>query len=322
MSTSGGETERRLEALMRRIEQLEAEMRRLKLREAERARTDAQRNGQRESQQGSQRESQQGRQREGQSERQQERRSDNTNTNYYITIEHLQMERPVLEQLAFQLDSLDIKELSGSLNLGNNFGSGSGEAIRLPVRNSSAPGEGQAGREQRGREEATRENATQEDAKRERSRREDATHEKVTGKEAARYNATRENVTQERSVQNKEARENATVASSRANPSGSTQTKAPAKQTNAENYKPSAPAAATPGAGIAAGFTEPVRAPVWHKSVEEQETKSVMGQKGASGPEVTLPAGFSSMPPRDIPVKDAGAVGNGVRINLNSHRGE
>ncbi|MBC8079956.1 MAG: hypothetical protein H7X86_06400 [Gorillibacterium sp.] len=46
------------------------------------------------------------------------------NAQYYITVEHMQVDRPVLEQLTFQLDSLDISELSGSLNLGNNFGTG------------------------------------------------------------------------------------------------------------------------------------------------------------------------------------------------------
>lgn len=40
---------------------------------------------------------------------------------YHITIEHVHLNHPVLENLTFQLDSLDIEEVSGALNLGNNF---------------------------------------------------------------------------------------------------------------------------------------------------------------------------------------------------------
>ncbi|TXK82542.1 hypothetical protein [Paenibacillus sp. N3.4] len=39
-----------------------------------------------------------------------------------IYIDSLHIHQPVLENLTFRLDQLDIKELSGSLNLGNNFG--------------------------------------------------------------------------------------------------------------------------------------------------------------------------------------------------------
>jgi len=39
-----------------------------------------------------------------------------------IRIDALHIHQPVLENLTFRLDQLDIKELSGSLNLGNNFG--------------------------------------------------------------------------------------------------------------------------------------------------------------------------------------------------------
>ncbi|MBD0379820.1 hypothetical protein [Paenibacillus sedimenti] len=39
-----------------------------------------------------------------------------------IRIDTLHIHQPVLENLTFRLDQLDIKELSGSLNLGNNFG--------------------------------------------------------------------------------------------------------------------------------------------------------------------------------------------------------
>ncbi|WP_248924616.1 hypothetical protein [Paenibacillus hamazuiensis] len=39
-----------------------------------------------------------------------------------ITIQNLHVHNPSLEQLMFRLDRLDIDELSGALNLGNNFG--------------------------------------------------------------------------------------------------------------------------------------------------------------------------------------------------------
>jgi hypothetical protein len=39
-----------------------------------------------------------------------------------IHIDTLHIHQPILENLTFRLDQLDIKELSGSLNLGNNFG--------------------------------------------------------------------------------------------------------------------------------------------------------------------------------------------------------
>jgi len=39
-----------------------------------------------------------------------------------ITIENVHIHQPVLEKMEYRLDSLDIQQLSGSLNLGNNFG--------------------------------------------------------------------------------------------------------------------------------------------------------------------------------------------------------
>lgn len=39
-----------------------------------------------------------------------------------VTIEHVHIHQPVLEKLEFRMDGLDIENLSGSLNLGNNFG--------------------------------------------------------------------------------------------------------------------------------------------------------------------------------------------------------
>lgn len=44
-----------------------------------------------------------------------------------LHIETVNIYEPKLDQLAFTLEQLDIKELSGSLNLGNNFGVKSGE---------------------------------------------------------------------------------------------------------------------------------------------------------------------------------------------------
>lgn len=39
-----------------------------------------------------------------------------------VIIENVVIERPVLEKLEFRFDGLEIEHLSGSLNLGNNFG--------------------------------------------------------------------------------------------------------------------------------------------------------------------------------------------------------
>lgn len=40
----------------------------------------------------------------------------------HVNIERVYLQNPTLERLEFGLESLDIKELSGALNLGNNFG--------------------------------------------------------------------------------------------------------------------------------------------------------------------------------------------------------
>lgn len=40
----------------------------------------------------------------------------------HVTIERVYLQNPVLERLEFGLENIDIKELSGALNLGNNFG--------------------------------------------------------------------------------------------------------------------------------------------------------------------------------------------------------
>ena len=47
---------------------------------------------------------------------------DERKVEYNITIEQLDLHDPILENLTFRLDNLDIKDLSGALNLGNNLG--------------------------------------------------------------------------------------------------------------------------------------------------------------------------------------------------------
>lgn len=41
---------------------------------------------------------------------------------YHVHFDQVDIHDPKLEQLTFQLDQLDIDELSGALNMGNNFG--------------------------------------------------------------------------------------------------------------------------------------------------------------------------------------------------------
>lgn len=48
-----------------------------------------------------------------------------------ITIENVHIHQPVLEKLEYRLDALDIEHLSGSLNLGNNFGTPLGPDLPL-----------------------------------------------------------------------------------------------------------------------------------------------------------------------------------------------
>jgi len=52
-----------------------------------------------------------------------------------VTIENFNVHDPVLKELTFRFDKLDVKEVSGALNLGNNFGVKMGENVqskRLP----------------------------------------------------------------------------------------------------------------------------------------------------------------------------------------------
>ncbi|ARI76111.1 hypothetical protein [Halobacillus mangrovi] len=44
------------------------------------------------------------------------------NIEYHFHFDHVDIHDPKLNQLSFQLDHLDVEELSGALNLGNNFG--------------------------------------------------------------------------------------------------------------------------------------------------------------------------------------------------------
>lgn len=41
---------------------------------------------------------------------------------YHLHFDHVEVNNPKLDELTFRLDELDIEELSGALNLGNNFG--------------------------------------------------------------------------------------------------------------------------------------------------------------------------------------------------------
>ncbi|WP_082232766.1 hypothetical protein [Halobacillus massiliensis] len=41
---------------------------------------------------------------------------------YHFHIDHVDIHHPKLEELTFQLDQIDIEDLSGALNVGNNFG--------------------------------------------------------------------------------------------------------------------------------------------------------------------------------------------------------
>jgi len=48
----------------------------------------------------------------------------------HITVESLHVDQASLEKLVFQLDNLDIQELSGSLNLGNNFSESTAHGVK------------------------------------------------------------------------------------------------------------------------------------------------------------------------------------------------
>lgn len=67
----------------------------------------------------------------------------------HFQIENVHIHQPVLEKLEFRLDALDIEQLSGSLNLGNNFGakwaSGHDSQGRAAASGSGAGGNGSVG---------------------------------------------------------------------------------------------------------------------------------------------------------------------------------
>lgn len=47
---------------------------------------------------------------------------------YHFHIQQVDIKEPTLEKLTFQLDTIDIEEVSGALNVGNNLGVSVGEA--------------------------------------------------------------------------------------------------------------------------------------------------------------------------------------------------
>ncbi|WP_419393239.1 hypothetical protein [Cytobacillus praedii] len=47
---------------------------------------------------------------------------DHQKAEYHFHIDRVDIHQPVLDQLSFHLDQIDIEELSGALNVGNNFG--------------------------------------------------------------------------------------------------------------------------------------------------------------------------------------------------------
>ncbi|WNQ09959.1 hypothetical protein MJA45_20375 [Paenibacillus aurantius] len=58
---------------------------------------------------------------------------------YRVTIENVNVHHPVLENLTFKLDSLNIQELSGALNLGNNFSPKVGSLDPAPEKKNTPP---------------------------------------------------------------------------------------------------------------------------------------------------------------------------------------
>lgn len=58
----------------------------------------------------------------------------------HVHIEYLNLDHPVLESLNFRLDQLGIDELSGTLNLGNNFGTTPGKGGHREEKVKKPPG--------------------------------------------------------------------------------------------------------------------------------------------------------------------------------------
>lgn len=48
--------------------------------------------------------------------------NDHQKVEYHFHIDRVDIHQPVLDKLSFHLDQIDIEELSGALNVGNNFG--------------------------------------------------------------------------------------------------------------------------------------------------------------------------------------------------------
>ena len=59
----------------------------------------------------------------------------------HVHIEHVHIDRPLLEKLTFSLDKLDIRDLSGSLNLGNNFGIPADSVLKANRRDAGTGGD-------------------------------------------------------------------------------------------------------------------------------------------------------------------------------------
>lgn len=66
-----------------------------------------------------------------------------------VTIQNLHVNQASLEQLVFRLDKLDIDELSGSLNLGNNFGTDAVRQQKTTTRGMYREGAENAGQQDR-----------------------------------------------------------------------------------------------------------------------------------------------------------------------------
>lgn len=63
---------------------------------------------------------------------------------YHFHIDRVDIHQPRLDQLTFQLENLDIEELSGALNVGNNFGVTVGKE-KLPLKTAKHPQKKESG---------------------------------------------------------------------------------------------------------------------------------------------------------------------------------
>lgn len=63
---------------------------------------------------------------------------------YKINIEHAEFNSPIVEHLDYHFDKLDVKEVSGALNLGNNFGVRVGQAVKNPEKKEDSKEDGES----------------------------------------------------------------------------------------------------------------------------------------------------------------------------------